>query len=308
MQICSSSIKSNLRVNYLKVEAECASCLLARAKAEVYMGTTNPALRFRTMKEIIKLLNREFKPTSVPADIGTKRDRLIKLFTGNNDPYKQVKEKSNLKALKLLSYAKKYVEQGHNQQERFKKATLCAIVGNLMEFDIPGYKFSFKDLTKKIQQASKDLIINDIDLTYELAKKAQKILYLADNAGEIVFDTILVEQLKNMGLMVTYVVKGDPVLNDATLEDVKISGMDKIADEISTTGTDAVGLLIKEVSKEFLKIYERAELVFAKGMGYAETLTEYKLTKPHFLMFRTKCQPVANYFCSPRNKNIAKLM
>ena len=292
----------------MKVEAECASCLLVRAKAEVYMGTTNPALRFRAIKEIIKLLNREFKPTSVPAILGTRRDRLIKLFTGNNDPYKQIKEKSNRNAIKLRPFAKQYVEQGHNQQERFKKATLIAIVGNLMEFDIPGYSFSFKDLKKKIRQASKDLVIDDIDAVYELAKKARNILYLADNAGEIVFDTILVEQLKNMGVMVTYVVKGDPIINDATLNDVEISGMNKIADNIITTGTDAVGLIKKEVSDEFLKIYNKAELVFAKGMGHAETLTEYKLHKPHFLMFRTKCQPVANYFCSSRNKNIAKLM
>ena len=84
--------------------------------------------------------------------------------------------------------------------------------------------------------------------------------------------------------------------------------MREIADNIFTTGTDSVGLIKKDVSKEFLKLYDKAELVFAKGMGHAETLTEYKLHKPHFLMFRTKCQPVANYFCSPRNKNIAKLM
>jgi uncharacterized protein with ATP-grasp and redox domains len=111
-----------------------------------------------------------------------------------------------------------------------------------------------------------------------------------------------------MGVAVTYVVKGGPVLNDATLEDVEFSGMNKLADNILTTGTDAVGLLVKEVSPEFLKVYEAAELVFAKGMGYAETLTEYKLTKPHFLLFRTKCNPVANYFYAPREKNIAKLM
>jgi len=119
---------------------------------------------------------------------------------------------------------------------------------------------------------------------------------------------LLVEQLKNMGLNVTYVVKGGPVLNDATLEDVAPSGMDKLADVVLTTGTDAVGLLKKEVSPEFLQAYEKAELVFAKGMGYAETLTEYRLTKPHFLLFRTKCIPVANYFCAPREKNIAKMI
>jgi uncharacterized protein with ATP-grasp and redox domains len=292
----------------MKVEAECAACLLARATAETYYATTNPALRFRTIKEVTKLLNREFRPTTVPADIGTKRDRLIKKLTSNDDPYKRSKKMSNEKAVKLLPYARKLVEKGHNQQEQFKKACLCAVVGNILEFDIPGHCFTFRTLTKSFRDAAKDLIVDDVDRAYELAKKARAVLYLADNAGEIVFDTLLIEQLKNMGLKVTYVVKGGPVINDATLEDVEPSGMNKLADNILTTGTDAVGLLKKEVSPEFLKVYDQAELIFAKGMGYAETLTEYKLTKPHFLLFRTKCNPVANYFCAPRNKNIAKLM
>jgi uncharacterized protein with ATP-grasp and redox domains len=276
--------------------------------AETYEATTNPALRFRALKEVIKLLNREFRPTVVPADLGTKRDRMIKLLTGNGDPYKRSKKMSNEKAMRLLPKARKFVEEGFNQQDRFKKACLCTIVGNVMEFDIPGHKFTFSTLAKSLREAAKDLFVDDIDKAYELAKKAQSVLYLADNAGEIVFDTLLVEQLKNMGVSVTYVVKGGPIINDATLEDVEFSGMNKLADNILTTGTDAVGLLIKEVSPEFLKVYDEAELVFAKGMGYAETLTEYKLTKPHFLLFRTKCNPVANYFYAPREKNIAKLM
>ena len=258
----------------MKVEAECAACLLARATAETYYATTNPALRFRTIKEVTKLLNREFRPTTVPADMGTKRDRLIKQLTSNDDPYKRSKKMSNEKAVKLLPYARKLVEEGNNQQERFKKACLCAVVGNILEFDIPGHCFTFRTLTKSFRDAAKDLIVDDVDKAYELAKKAEVVLYLADNAGEIVFDTLLVEQLKNMGLKVTYVVKGGPVINDATLEDVGPSGMSKLADNILTTGTDAVGLLKKEVSPEFLKVYDEAELVFAKGMGYAETLTE----------------------------------
>lgn len=295
-------------MSIVKVEAECATCLLARATAETYYATTNPALRFRTIKEVIKLLNREFRPTTIPADIGTKRDRLIKKLTGNDDPYKRSKKMSNEKAVKLFPYAKKIVEKGYTQQERFKKACLCAIVGNILEFDIPGHNFTFRTLTKSFREAAKDLLVDDVDKAYELAKKAKCVLFLADNAGEIVFDTLLVEQLKNMGLKVTYVVKGGPVINDATLEDVEPSGMGKLADKILTTGTDAVGLLPKEVSQDFLKVYEDAELVFAKGMAYAETLTEIKLTKPHLLLLRTKCNPVANYFCAARDKNIAKLM
>ncbi|HTY74777.1 MAG TPA: ARMT1-like domain-containing protein [Candidatus Nanoarchaeia archaeon] len=292
----------------MKVEAECASCLLARGCAETYMATTNPALRFRCMSELIKLVGREFRSTSNAAELGTKRDKIIRELTGNRDPYLRTKKQSNEKAKQLLPFAQRFVDEGYNQQDRFKKACLCAIVGNIMEFDIPGHNFTLKDLRKTINDASKDLVIDDVDKVYALAQKADKILYLADNAGEIVFDTILVEQLKNMGLHVIYVVKSAPVINDATMEDVEFSGMDKLADEVMTTGADAVGLQLKLISPEFRKVYDSARLVFAKGMGYAETLTEYALTKPHFLMFRTKCTPVANYFCVPRHKNVAKLM
>jgi len=292
----------------LKVQPECSACIFSRGAAEVIEATTNPAFRFRAVTELLQLLKKEFRPTAVPADLGTKRDRLIKRVTGNNDPYKRSKRISNEKALKLLPHAKKLVEEGYAQQDRFKRACLCAMVGNMIEFDIPGHNFTFSNLRKSFREAAKDLVVDDTYKIYELAKQAHTILYLVDNAGEIVFDTLLVEQLKNMGLTVIVSVKGGPVINDATLEDVEPSGMSKIADKIITTGTDAVGLAIKEVSPEFLSTYDSVDLVLAKGMGYAETLTEYKLKKPHALLFRTKCNPVAEFFAVAKEKNVAKLM
>lgn len=292
----------------MKVEYECCACILSRAAAEAKEATTNPALRFRAMTDLLRLLVKDFTPTAVPADLGTKRDRLINRITGNTDPYERNKRLSNEKAMKLLPYARKIVEEGYTQQDRFKKACLAAIVGNIMEFDIPGHKFTSSSLRKSFREASKDLAIDDIGKIYELAKKAQIVLYLTDNAGEIVFDTLLVEQLKNMGATVIVTVKGGPVLNDATLKDAEASGISKVADKTITTGTNTVGLCLKDASKEFLEAYESADLVIAKGMGYAETLTEYKLKKPHALLLRTKCNPVANYFGVAREKNVAKLM
>ncbi|MBC7130577.1 DUF89 family protein [Candidatus Bathyarchaeota archaeon] len=292
----------------MKVEADCVACLLSRGLAEVKEATTNPALRFRVMVELARLISREFKPNTNPAFIGTKRDRLIKKMTGCEDPYKRNKKKCNENAMKLLPYARKIVDEGYAQKDRFKRACLCAIVGNIMELDIPGHNFTFRGLKRTLREAEKDLAINDLDQIYALAKESNEVLFLTDNAGEIVFDTLLVEQLKDIGLKVYVAVKGGPVLNDATMEDAEFAGMTKIADKVITTGTDAVGLNIKEVSKEFLGLYNSVDMIFAKGMGYAETLTEYKLTKPHALLFRTKCEPVANFFAVPRNKNVAKLM
>jgi hypothetical protein len=292
----------------LKVEAECVACIISRGAAEAKEATTNPALRFRTMSDLLKMLTKEFKPTAVPADIGTKRDAVIRRVTGNADPYKRSKRISNEKAIRLLPYARKLVEEGYNLQDRFKRACLCAIVGNLMEFDIPGHKFTSGSLKKAFRDAAKDLVIDDTGKIYDLAKKAHTVLYLTDNAGEIVFDTLLVEQLKNMGLTVTVAVKAGPIINDATLEDAELSGMCKAADKVITTGTDSVGLAMNKVSTEFREVYDCVDMVFAKGMGYAETLTEYKLKKPHVLLFRTKCVPVANFFGVSREKNVAKLM
>ncbi|MEM2281572.1 MAG: ARMT1-like domain-containing protein [Candidatus Bathyarchaeia archaeon] len=292
----------------MKVEAECAACIVSRAAAEIKMATTNPALRFRAMMELLYMLRREFKPSAVPADLGTKRDRLVKRVTGNNDPYKQSKRLCNENALKLLPYARRLVEEGYTQRDRFKRACLCAMVGNIMEFDIPGHNFKAGMLKKSLMEAGKDLVVDDIDKIYDAAKNSSKILYLTDNAGEIVFDTLLVEQLKDMGLEVIVAVKGGPVINDATMEDAEVSGITKIADKVITTGTDAVGFAPKEVSAEFMEVYKSVDMVFAKGMGYAETFTECKLEKPHALLFRTKCEPVANFFAVPRNKNVAKLM
>ena len=292
----------------MKVEAECAACIFSRGSAETMAATANPALRFRAMNELLRLLSKEFRPSAVPADLGTKRDRLIKRVTGNDDPYRWSKKISNERALKILPYTRKLVEEGSMQQDRFKMACLCAIVGNVIEFDIPGHKFMFSDLRKIFREAGKNLVIDNTSKVYELAKKARTVIYLTDNAGEIVFDTLLVEQMKNMGLTVIAAVKGGPIINDALLEDAEVSGMSKIADKVITTGVDAVGLALNEVSAEFLDAYNSVDLVFAKGMGYAETLTEYKLKKPHVLLFRTKCNPVANSFGVAREKNVAKLM
>jgi uncharacterized protein with ATP-grasp and redox domains len=177
-----------------------------------------------------------------------------------------------------------------------------------MEFDIPDNPFEYADIQKLIQRAEEDLAIDEIAQIFDKTKKAKNILYLTDNAGEIVFDTLLVQELKKLGVHVTVAVKGGPILNDATIEDAKYVGMHEVADDIITTGTDAVGLIPNECSDEFLSVYNSADFVVAKGMGYAETLSEIDLASPHALLLRTKCSTVANFFNVSLGRNVAKLM
>jgi uncharacterized protein with ATP-grasp and redox domains len=292
----------------LKVEVECAACVLHRGYMEILEATNDKALQFRAMTALMRLLSREFKPTAVPAKLGTKRDRLIKRATGNSDPYEKKKWLSNKRALEILPQAKKFVAGGSSPESRFRRACLCSMVGNIIEFDIPEHEFKFEDMGKLIQQGENDLAIDEISKIYDTAKRAEEILYLTDNAGEIAFDILLVRELKNLGAHVTVAVKGKPIINDALIQDAKAVGMHEVADDLISNGTDTVGLFPQECSKRFLSHYKSADLVVAKGMGYAETLTEIKLRVPHALLLRTKCQPVANYFGVSKEKNIAKLM
>jgi len=292
----------------LKVGLRCISCILNRGYLQIQEATGDKALQFKTLSAILSLLAEEFKPTANPAYLGTKRDRLIRKITGNPDPYKQKKQLSNKKALEVVPLAKSIVSKETSRESRFRKACLSAIVGNIMEFDIPDNPFKFSDLEKLIQQAEDDLALDEIAQIFNKAEEAKSVLYLTDNAGEIALDTLLVQELQNLGAHVTVGVKDGPILNDATLEDAKTVGMNKMADNVISTGSDSVGLFPEECSEEFLELYNSVDLVVAKGMGYAETLTELELPVSHALLLRTKCSTVANYFNVGTGKNIAKLL
>lgn len=292
----------------MKVELRCISCILNRGYLQIQQATDDKALQFKTLSAVLRFLAEEFKPTANPADLGTKRDRLIQEMTGNPDPYKQKKQFSNRKAMEVVPLAESIIQKETSPQQRFRNACLSAIVGNIMEFDLPDNPFKFEDLEKLLQQAESDLALDEISKIFAKAEKAEIVLYLTDNAGEVALDTLLVQELKNLGAHVTVAVKAAPILNDALLEDAKFVGMDKVADRVMSTGSDSVGLFPDECSSEFLDVYNGVDLVVAKGMGYAETLTELELPVPHALLLRSKCGTVANHFKVSTGKNIAKLL
>jgi hypothetical protein len=292
----------------LKVEIECAECIIHRGRSEIVEASRDTTLQFKAVRALFAFLAKEFKASAVPADLGTERDRIVRRVTRNPDPYATRKRLSNQRALEILPLAEKIIADSPSAEIRFRKALLCSIVGNVIEFDIPGHAFQFGDLEKLIQQSDDDLAIDEISKIFDLAKRAKTILYLADNAGEIAFDKLLVKELKQLGPNITVAVKESPVLNDATLEDAEFVGVDKVADDIITTGTDSVGLNLRASSTEFLRHYQSADLIIAKGMGYAETLTENKLTRHHALLLRTKCGPVSHFFGVSREKNVAKIL
>ena len=134
----------------MKVELRCISCVLNRGYLQIQDATENKDLQFKTLSEILKFLSEEFTPSANPAYLGTKRDRIIRKMTGNLDPYKHKKLLSNKKALEVLPVAQNIVSKETSEEARFRKACLSAIVGNIMEFDLPDNPFKFSDLEQLI--------------------------------------------------------------------------------------------------------------------------------------------------------------
>lgn len=290
----------------MKVSLECVKCLLIRGVAGIKRATDNNEVRFRAVSKLLELLAREFSPEAVPARLGTLRERLIKEITGNPDPYFSDKKRSNALGKRLAGQVEEVVRQEDSVEKRFALACRAAVLGNLIEFDIPGHDFSLEKLEHMLRNTK--LSIDNSERILRAIRPGAKVLYVTDNAGEIAFDKILVGVLEELGAKVAVAVRGGPVLNDATLEDALEVGMNEVATEVITTGCDAVGVDFELVSKEFLDKYLGSDLIVAKGMGNYETLSEERMGKPVAYLLVAKCEPVARHIGVERGSAVVKLV
>ncbi len=254
------------------------------------------------VKEALKILNELFDETAVSADIATKVHKNVYSIIGSDDPYKEIKKECNAVSKTLIPKARKFMEEGG-----LREAIIVAIIGNVMDF---GYKDEYDDpeyLSRMFDKMlSEGLGYDDVDRIEEILKSAKNVIYFTDNAGEIVLDTLLVEKLKEYDVHVTVVVKGEPILSDATMKDVVDVGMDKVADSVKTTGGFAIGVDLSLLSEDLKTEIEDADLIIAKGMANWESLSETDI-RPIAYLTRSKCHPVANSMGVPYDVNAAKL-
>jgi uncharacterized protein with ATP-grasp and redox domains len=139
----------------------------------------------------------------------------------------------------------------------------------------------------------KEIALNQVSELENELKSSKNVLYLADNNGEIVFDKLLIEKLKEYNVEVKVALKEKPILNDACIEDAVQIGLNEIA-ELVSTGTDSIGIIYGDISKEFKEIFKNADMVIAKGLGNYEGLTAMELgDKPVFSLLNAKCTPIA---------------
>jgi damage-control phosphatase, subfamily I len=229
---------------------------------------------------------------SSPPEIARLGYILLKNVAVNNDPYKDIKQKSNKIALGVLGKLKAKVA---SSGDRFLTALELAIAGNIIDFGVKNNLDVKAELKKILKKADKGVHKKSIFHYTEfiaVLKKSKSILYLGDNAGEVVFDRILIEEIKRIypEMNIYYVVKESPIINDALIEDAMACGIDKHA-KIISNGADAPGTVLALCSREFKKAYRNADMIISKGQGNFESLSEK--SRPVFFLFMVKCHVVA---------------
>jgi uncharacterized protein with ATP-grasp and redox domains len=255
----------------------CIPCFVRQALEASLMATKDRAMQEKALKKVLSELGKTSFKGKIPSDIAHKVHCIVREVTRNKDPYKKLKEEYNKKALKMYS--------GLKRMARLLTATKLAIAGNIIDFG-PGSEF---DLEKTIEEVlAQDFAIDHFDRFGRVLQKSKRVVYLGDNAGEIVFDRILLEELKDREI--TFFVKGGPIINDATIEDAKFAEINKIA-KIRTVSNGEPGTGLRRNSKSFINLLKSADIVISKGQGNYEALSEVNANI--FFLLKVKCPTIA---------------
>jgi len=270
----------------MKIFLDCIPCFVRQALDAAKLATDDEQIHERVVRETLRLAA-DLDMSQSPPAIGQKIHRLIRKLIDNNDPYRQIKERFNNLSLTLYPALENRVKTSENP---LATAVRLAIAGNIIDF---GVKTSLaeSDVEKTIEQSLHNrLEYSQIQEFMDAVTQAKQILYLADNAGEIVFDRLLIEQLPVE--KVTVVVKGKPVINDATMEDAVFAGLTKLV-EVIDNGSDAPGTILQSCSQDFRDRFEDADLIIAKGQGNYESLSD--TDKNIFFILKAKCPVIARH-------------
>jgi len=267
----------------MHLRPECYPCFLRQANIAMELAGTSEDVMHQVMHEVLNEIKRS-DPAKTPAHASSEMHRLIRRML-KVDPFRAVKARYNKKALALYPELKQTVERSPRALDT---ASRLAIAGNIIDFGI----YSSVDIKGTVKRALEEpLAVDDSHEFRAQVEEADSILYLLDNAGEVVFDRLLIEELQAMGKQVTAVVKSGPVLNDCTMEDATCAGLDDLC-RVMDTGSDMVGTILEDTSRGFQEHFARTDqLIISKGQGNFETLLHEK--KNIFFLFQAKCDVVA---------------
>jgi len=265
----------------MKIQDECYACLVRLVDLTVALATSASQVREQAKQAALGILQEEFMPGGIPAVIASRFHRVIREITGNDDPF------AGRKAKEMEMLAQLCGEVARLYDEELESLLKLAVLGNAVDFFRP---------ESEVRQAMGRGVEWEISAAPCLERLLQGppglLLYLADNAGEQFFDRRLVGWLRRQHWRVIYVVKGGPIQNDLTKKDLEASGLLAAMEPVVDTGARTVGFVAAEASASFLRLYQQADLILAKGMGHFETMSHLHDARIFFLL-QAKCRPVA---------------
>jgi uncharacterized protein with ATP-grasp and redox domains len=276
----------------MKTYLDCIPCFYRQALETARITGVNEIIQKKIIDEISQLIP-NFSLDANPPDMGRTIYTLVRKITGVKDPFKEIKENSNKLALSFYLKLKQKIE---SSEDRLLTALKLSIAGNVIDYGVKN-SINVEEEINYLFQGNIIVYNENSETTFKYKKfkealnKVNSIIYLADNAGEVVFDRLLIEELvKELGKEVIYVVKDKPIINDALIEDALFCGINRTAKVVSS-GSDAPGTLLKYCSPKFIRIYQKAELIISKGQGNYEALSEED--KLIFFLFKAKCPVIA---------------
>lgn len=268
----------------MNTNPECVVCIFKQALNTVRLATDDTDKQTAALTETARLLLDADLSGPAP-DAAQCAYQAVTNITGIADPFAELKRESNDIAMSMVPRLRTLIA---DSADPLDTALHIAVAGNIIDLGI-GHEFDLAtDVDTIIQRAFA------VDAADELRAELQpgrKILYLGDNAGEIVFDRLLIEYLLTTGVDITFTVKSTPIINDATMDDAKAVGMTDVVPVIET-GSGDIGVNWNNVSDEFQQAFDAADLVIAKGHGNFETCD--LRPEDFYFLLKAKCQVVAD--------------
>ena len=272
----------------MAIQTECYPCLLRLVDLTVDLAGGGPETRERASAAALDIIQQENGPQAIPALIANRLHRAIQELTGNPDPF------LSRKRVETAFLGRMYARISPTYKKDLDSLLRLAALGNATDF------FREKDAVTREILSQPTWVQTDLEPFRQRLEASEGILlYLADNAGEQFFDLALVTSLRRRGWRVIYVVKGGPIQNDLTREDLYASGLGTALEPLMDTGARTVGLTLPETSAIFQKLYGGADIILAKGMGHFETMSHLHDPRIFFLL-QAKCLPVAQALGVPQ--------
>jgi len=266
----------------MKARVGCVPCYLKQALSAAREVTDDPEEQLKVLRAVAEEAP-YYSLEATPAENSTYALWVVNEILDCTDPFQRKKKAYNQLALQSYGRLREIVT---TSESRLKTAVKIAAAGNIVDLGILGEV----DVEAALFQAlTSGFAIDHFPQLARALSSARRVLYLGDNAGEIVFDRVLIEEFQEKD--VTFAVKGASILNDATLEDALAVGMDKVA-KVKSSGSPLIGTNLNSCSPEFQREFWAADLVIAKGQGNFETLDDVEA--PLFFILRAKCEEVAD--------------